>query len=644
MERNFFLRRGFSVRGSYSLSAILSITAGIVFMLGVINITRYVHAVNAVEQAARSTARCLTPTDPECFTFMTDGIFDKNSGDESTGTYSTITKEHWVLSIPLKQQPARKISPILNDKQLVYAYVDITAEKEIKTLLANYNADLFVPDNNGNGIVKNANISAADWKERLNTNGSIQPADFLVSNNAHIQSSHIAIPNLSREIRNVTVERDAADNPILAYKLLQEENKNNIAYAAFRVFLTSAQLPPDLNTSTFNVETFDANGAPYQTSYLKLTFITTRWFVTGRGTYDQGRDDPFALGVRRADRTIGVFGVTAVPRGGSFRISSDLMRDNSGVIAEMLYQIEDYNSDTNYIEDTYSTKVFVLPDNTPDCAGSGFSSCKFPEEYSYKDCTETDSPRETVAVCDTVEIPNVASKYILNVNNYSKIKNSDHLTTTQCPTEPIDAGSFSKLLPADARICDFKIVPCDEITDAEIANDCPVCESKPLNLALTRSYESGNSLPVVGDFNLQMLLDLYSLSQEELNSLPYEIYLNRLERERVAVHRPDVTSEPQYFADSTDNDGIISESNFYRSAELAKQRGYTEIARTFHVQSQDCMDKVNCSQVSVTKNGPNVVVDVSYNLPLTFPFDTLVKDFVVVNTRKEEAMELFTGR
>ncbi|MCC6933513.1 MAG: pilus assembly protein [Deltaproteobacteria bacterium] len=52
--------------GSMMLEAAITLFAGIVFSLGVVNVGKYVLATNAVEQAARSTARCLTPTDPEC--------------------------------------------------------------------------------------------------------------------------------------------------------------------------------------------------------------------------------------------------------------------------------------------------------------------------------------------------------------------------------------------------------------------------------------------------------------------------------------------------------------------------------------------------------------------------------------------------
>ena len=44
----------------------ISVMGGIFFTVLFIDYTRYLSATNAVEQAARATARCITPTDPDC--------------------------------------------------------------------------------------------------------------------------------------------------------------------------------------------------------------------------------------------------------------------------------------------------------------------------------------------------------------------------------------------------------------------------------------------------------------------------------------------------------------------------------------------------------------------------------------------------
>jgi hypothetical protein len=78
-----------------------------------------------------------------------------------------------------------------------------------------------------------------------------------------------------------------------------------------------------------------------------------------------------------------------------------------------------------------------------------------------------------------------------------------------------------------------------------------------------------------------------------------------------------------------------------QATQIAKQRGYAEIARAFANYLPNCDNQANCSQISITQNGSNALIDVSYNLQLTFPFDLVLKDFLPVRTRKEEAMELF---
>jgi len=58
-----------SQSGSLTLTVIYATTGGILATLLFYNLVRYVGATNAVEQAARKAARCITPTDPECMAY-----------------------------------------------------------------------------------------------------------------------------------------------------------------------------------------------------------------------------------------------------------------------------------------------------------------------------------------------------------------------------------------------------------------------------------------------------------------------------------------------------------------------------------------------------------------------------------------------
>ncbi len=59
-------------RGSI-LASLFSIFGGVLFVMLFLNLVRYVSAVNAVSEAARKTARCLTPTDPDCVVLAANG-------------------------------------------------------------------------------------------------------------------------------------------------------------------------------------------------------------------------------------------------------------------------------------------------------------------------------------------------------------------------------------------------------------------------------------------------------------------------------------------------------------------------------------------------------------------------------------------
>ena len=53
-------------KGSLILSNLFTVAGGIVFTLLFINLTKYLTADSALEQAITKASRCLTPTDAEC--------------------------------------------------------------------------------------------------------------------------------------------------------------------------------------------------------------------------------------------------------------------------------------------------------------------------------------------------------------------------------------------------------------------------------------------------------------------------------------------------------------------------------------------------------------------------------------------------
>ena len=55
-----------SSRGSTALAFMFTAFVALSVTFTFVNLVRYVGATNAVDQAARSTTRCLTPTDPDC--------------------------------------------------------------------------------------------------------------------------------------------------------------------------------------------------------------------------------------------------------------------------------------------------------------------------------------------------------------------------------------------------------------------------------------------------------------------------------------------------------------------------------------------------------------------------------------------------
>ncbi|MBP9838118.1 MAG: hypothetical protein KBC84_05335 [Proteobacteria bacterium] len=109
--------------GSFTLGTLFSIAMGITFTLLFVNLSRYLTAESAIDEALRKTARCLTPTDPDCINVNNSPTIDyydwylKNSGESKTlwvdrynykGTYYT---QDWQLNYPIYE--IHKVKPPL---------------------------------------------------------------------------------------------------------------------------------------------------------------------------------------------------------------------------------------------------------------------------------------------------------------------------------------------------------------------------------------------------------------------------------------------------------------------------------------------------------------------------------------------------
>ena len=66
-----------SEKGSLSLTTMFSSASGVLFVLLFYNLSTYVGSLGAINETARATARCITPTDPACVTVLSsapDGV------------------------------------------------------------------------------------------------------------------------------------------------------------------------------------------------------------------------------------------------------------------------------------------------------------------------------------------------------------------------------------------------------------------------------------------------------------------------------------------------------------------------------------------------------------------------------------------
>ena len=94
----------------------------------------------------------------------------------------------------------------------------------------------------------------------------------------------------------------------------------------------------------------------------------------------------------------------------------------------------------------------------------------------------------------------------------------------------------------------------------------------------------------------------------------------------------------------TDIDLGISENEEIINTELAKQAGLVEIRRlsALAYTSESCaVDEANCMEINIdTSTGEKALVEVSYNMPISFPLSTILqKNSIKLSYTKEETIE-----
>lgn len=88
--------------GHTILTAAFAVTGGLAFTFMFNDLTRYVAATNAVEQAARKAARCLTPTDADCLSVNAaapTGAYDWYGSQQDTMQVSTAKRYHYSAAV-----------------------------------------------------------------------------------------------------------------------------------------------------------------------------------------------------------------------------------------------------------------------------------------------------------------------------------------------------------------------------------------------------------------------------------------------------------------------------------------------------------------------------------------------------------------
>ena len=95
-----------SEKGSLSLTTMFSSASGVLFVLLFYNLSTYVGSLGAINETARATARCITPTDPACVTVLSsaaDGVeFDwyARTPEQSISTDVSVRTFRYQASMP----------------------------------------------------------------------------------------------------------------------------------------------------------------------------------------------------------------------------------------------------------------------------------------------------------------------------------------------------------------------------------------------------------------------------------------------------------------------------------------------------------------------------------------------------------------
>ncbi len=174
------------------------------------------------------------------------------------------------------------------------------------------------------------------------------------------------------------------------------------------------------------------------------------------------------------------------------------------------------------------------------------------------------------------------------------------------------------------------------------------------------TYNGAEEIPKIGDFNLQKyFIDTEKLTQNELDELlafgSPRVYASKYSKITMDVtKRMPLGRGVLRPAECDDYEDCINESSATNEIikmarltgdkkliEIAKFKGYTEIARAFPEQNINCNDTENCSNIIISQNEANAIIDVNFNLKLTFPFNIILNNYIPIKAHKEEAMELY---
>jgi Na+-transporting methylmalonyl-CoA/oxaloacetate decarboxylase gamma subunit len=397
--------------GSFTLSALISTVGGMAFVLLFLNLVRYIGAMNAVEQAVRTTSRCATTTDPSCVATLREtanvdldwyGIETSLTKNVKVDTYNyqaSMTRQYWEASLSTYQiqestplltwvsgdVPVKTFERNLNLYFDDYGRIALPAGVEDITYKpkSEPNFPTEVMDiNSAGGHFGNIRSDVETVEENLRNEGNTQ--DFvnvqslqgwqpLVTGvHTYYTSPRISIPALNKNAKCLNRNGSECSSAIAAGESFKSGEWKDFAYVA----LTSLAhyeidngTDPDLRYGGFReqpglvLRAYNPNGSLY-TQYCLGGFTTVNvsegsgWFNMYLVGPNGSIDGPSTWCPN--NKMDGI----KVPRGGSFEIQADLYPIDSrtgGRIgrAEMyfLYTFDDYVID----------KYNIIPNQTVQC-------------------------------------------------------------------------------------------------------------------------------------------------------------------------------------------------------------------------------------------------------------------------------------